>query len=79
MRVKQIIMTESEKKLIEKREDNTNQPIETDYNAHKENPGPSKEAVVEEDKKGAGQMMKWIIPIIIALLFVVYFLVFKKP
>ncbi len=79
MRVKQIVMTESEKKLIEKREDNTNQPIETDYNAHKENPGPSKEAVVEEDKKGAGQMMKWIIPIIIALLFVVYFLVFKKP
>lgn len=71
-------MTESEKKLIEKREDNTNQPIETDYNAHIENPGPSKEAVVEEDKKGAGQMMKWIIPIIIALLFLVYFLVFNK-
>ena len=72
-------MTENEKKLIADRELNTNEPIETDYNAHKENPGPSKEAVVEEDKHGAGQMMKWIIPILVGLMLLVYFLVFKKP
>lgn len=71
-------MTDSEKKLIEKREENTNQPIETDYNAHIENPGPSIEAVVEEDKKGAGQMMKWIIPILVVIMFLVYFFVVKK-
>lgn len=71
-------MTDSEKKLIEKREENTNNPIETDYNAHQENPGPSKEAVVEEDKKGAGQILKWIIPFLVIALAVIYLLMYKK-
>jgi|GEM_PF-2277422 hypothetical protein len=71
-------MTEIDKKQQAEREEFTNEPIETDYNAHKDNPGPPIEAVVEEDKKGAGQMMKWIIPILVIALLLVYFFIVKK-
>ncbi|MFC5284391.1 hypothetical protein [Pedobacter alpinus] len=53
------------------------QGIEHDYNEHKENPGPSEEAVLEKNEKGAGQAMKWIIPIILVILFIVY--MFMRP
>ena len=72
-------MENSEKDKLETREVNTNQPIEKDYEAHKGNPGPSLEAVVEKDEKGAGQMMKWIIPILVVIMFIIYFFVFRKP
>lgn len=49
--------------------------IEHDYNKHKENPGPSEEAVTEKNENGAGQAMKWIIPICIVILFIVYLIV----
>ena len=49
--------------------------VEHDYEHHKENPSASKEAVFEKNEKGAGQAMKWIIPIVIALLFIVYFFI----
>ena len=49
--------------------------IEHDYNQHKENPGPSEEAVTEKNENGAGQAMKWIIPICIVILFIVYLIV----
>lgn len=52
-------------------------PIEHDYEAHKENPGPAP-TVNEPDNKGAGQAMKWIIPIIIVVLIIVWFLFFKN-
>jgi hypothetical protein len=52
-------------------------PIETDYAKHEQDPGPSPQAVNEEDNKGAGQMMKWIIPIIVIILFVLWFLLRK--
>jgi hypothetical protein len=48
--------------------------VERDYNHHKENPGPSEEAIVEKDEEGAGQAMKWIIPILLVILFIVYFI-----
>jgi hypothetical protein len=52
-------------------------PIETDYAKHEEDPGPSPQAVNEPDDKGAGQTMKWIIPIIVAILFILWFLLRK--
>jgi len=61
-----------------KSEENIKSPtgVEHDYEAHKENnPAPSKEAVFEKDEEGAGQTMKWIIPILIVLLFITYFII----
>jgi len=52
-------------------------PIETDYEAHKSNPGPAP-TVNEPDNKGAGQAMKWIIPIVIVILLIVYFVYFRN-
>ena len=52
-------------------------PIETDYEAHKANPGPAP-TVNEPDNKGAGQAMKWIIPIVIVILLIVYFVYFRN-
>ena len=51
-------------------------PIEHDYAAHEQDPGPSPEAVKEENDKGAGPAMKWAIPIIIIILFIVYWFLF---
>ena len=52
-------------------------PIETDYEAHKSNPGPAP-TVNEPDNKGAGQAMKWIIPIVVIILLIVYFVYFRN-
>lgn len=53
---------------------NSNPPaVENNYSEHKQNPGPSSEAVHEDDKKGAGQTLRWIIPIILVLLLIVWF------
>lgn len=52
-------------------------PIEKDYENHKEDPGPAKPAVTEKDENGAGQAMKWIIPIIIIALLVWWFVIRK--
>ncbi|MDQ7949722.1 MAG: hypothetical protein REI78_03670 [Pedobacter sp.] len=54
--------------------ENTNQPvqpIEHNYEAHKSNPGPAP-TVNEPDNKGAGQALKWIIPIAIIALIIFY-------
>lgn len=50
------------------------QPIETNYEEHKENPGAPVEAVVEENKDGAGKMLKYIIPILVLVLLLIWFL-----
>ena len=52
-------------------------PVETNYAAHENNPGPAP-TVNEPDNKGAGQAMKWLIPIIIVVLVVVYLLFFRN-
>jgi len=52
-------------------------PVEHNYGAHKENPGPAP-TVNEPDNKGAGQAMKWIIPIVVVILLIVYFLCFRN-
>jgi hypothetical protein len=51
--------------------------VETNYEAHKENPGPAP-TVNEPDNKGAGQAMKWIIPVIVVALLIVYFFFFRN-
>ncbi|WP_316820031.1 hypothetical protein [Pedobacter gandavensis] len=51
-------------------------PIETNYQKHQEDPGPSRQAVDEYDKNGAAVALKWIIPILIIAL-LIYWLFFK--
>jgi hypothetical protein len=52
-------------------------PIETDYAKHEQDPGPAPQAVNEDDNKGAGQAMKWIIPIIVVVLIILWFIIWK--
>jgi len=56
---------------------NIQPPVEHDYDSHKQNPGPAPEAVYEEDKKGAGSVLRWIIPILVIAL-LIFWLFFKK-
>lgn len=61
---------------MENSENNTNSTppaVEDNYLAHKQNPGPSAEAVQEDNKKGAGQALRWILPIIVILLLIIWF------
>ncbi len=48
--------------------------VEEDYPHHQENPAAPVEAIVEKNEEGGGQAMKWIIPILLVILFVVYFI-----
>lgn len=52
-------------------------PIEHNYEAHVNDPGPAP-TVNEPDNKGAGQALKWIIPIVIVVLLIVYFVYFRN-
>jgi hypothetical protein len=58
--------------------DDQPRPIETDYAHHQQDPGPSPQAVKEENNKGAGPAMKWIIPILIIILLIYWFII-RKP
>ena len=53
----------------------TPQKIETDYEKHKQNPGPSEEAVEEKDKNGASKVLKWILPVLVITLLVIWLIV----
>jgi len=62
-----------------KHTEDSNQPhkaIEHDYAKHENDPGPSPQAVEEYNEKGAGPVMKWIIPILVIAL-LVYWFVFR--
>lgn len=52
-------------------------PVEQDYKKHEDNPGPSPEAVHEENDKGAGPVMKWLIPILILIMLIYWFVIRK--
>lgn len=52
-------------------------PVETDYNKHADHPGPSPEAIKEQNDQGAGPVLKWIIPVLVVLL-MIYWFVFRK-
>lgn len=51
------------------------EPIETNYPEHEQNPGPSEEAVVEKDENGAGKVLRWILPALVAILLICWFIV----
>ncbi|RZK64588.1 MAG: hypothetical protein EOO95_10665 [Pedobacter sp.] len=51
--------------------------VENDYEAHKTNPAPAP-TVNEPDNKGAGQAMKWIIPIAVIALLILWFIFFRN-
>jgi len=54
----------------------TVKPVEHDYAKHENDPGPAPEAVFEDDKEGASKVMKWIIPVLIIILLIVYWIMF---
>lgn len=62
---------------IDDQNKHTTANVETDYDAHKDNPAPAP-TVNEPDNKGAGQAMKWIIPIVVAILLIVWFIFFRN-
>lgn len=60
-----------------KMKDLSPQPVEHDYNKHKNNPGPSPEAVEEKNENGGGLALKWVIPITIFILLAIWYLFFR--
>jgi hypothetical protein len=69
-----------ENNLDPQHRDDSNQPpkpIEQDYAKHADNPGPSPEAVKERNDKGAGPVLKWIVPVLVVIL-MIYWFVFRK-
>lgn len=68
---------ENQSENIDEQNKHTTTDVETDYEAHQENPKPAP-TVNEPDNKGAGQAMKWIIPIVVAILLVVWFVFFRN-
>jgi len=48
--------------------------IEHDYEHHQRNPGPSPEAVHEENEEGAGQALKWVLPPLVLVLIITWLL-----
>jgi uncharacterized protein HemX len=63
----------------EDKSQSTPKPIETDYEKHSDNPGPSRTAVEEKgtNNEGASSVLKWIIPIAIIIGLVVWFVMRK--
>lgn len=59
--------------------ESTPKPIEHDYAKHENDPGPSPQAVKEDNDKGAGPTMKWIIPILIIIMAILYWIFFRHP
>lgn len=53
-------------------------PVEHDYNAHQDDPGPAPEAMEKKGDAPAAKTMNWIILIIIIILFIVYWFMFRK-
>ena len=70
-------MENTDPKFVEN-QDSTPKPVEHDYAKHENDPGPSPQAVEEENDKGAGPTMKWIIPILIIILLIVYWMFFRN-
>ncbi|WP_207531702.1 hypothetical protein [Desertivirga arenae] len=48
--------------------------VEHDYEHHQRNPGPSHEAVHQENDEGAGPALKWIIPPLVLVLIITWLL-----
>lgn len=50
-----------------------NDKAEHDYAHHKQNPGPSKEALEEKSDKPASRLLQWVIIIAIVVLTIIIF------
>ncbi|MEJ7557876.1 MAG: hypothetical protein WKF66_06165 [Pedobacter sp.] len=48
-------------------------PVEHNYAKHENDPGPSPQAVDEYNNKGAGPVLKWILPVIVLILLIFWF------
>lgn len=57
---------------LSKNELESKQPVEHDYEAHKENPAPSREAVEVKNDEKAGSTIKWILPAIVIVLIILW-------
>jgi hypothetical protein len=68
-------MENNDKTNDHKSELEAKQPVEHDYEAHKESPAPAKEAVLEENDKGGGPVLKWILPAIVVVLIILWMVV----
>ncbi|WP_291401988.1 hypothetical protein [Daejeonella sp.] len=70
-------MMENNKLDVNNEEKSIAHPAEHDYEKHKKNPGPSPSALNEEDDKGVGFTLIWIIAIMFILLLIVWFFFFR--
>lgn len=68
---------ENQPENIDEKNKHTTANVETDYDAHKTNPAPAP-TVNEPDNGGAGQAMKWVIPIVVVVLLIVWFVFFRN-
>lgn len=51
---------------------------EDNYPKHRNNPGPSKEAINDQNDEKAGRNINWVIIIAVILLVIAFFLIFKN-
>lgn len=56
------------KEMIENDKNSSKTKVEEDYSAHKENPGPSPQALDEKSDKGSGKLLFWTLFIIVMIL-----------
>lgn len=52
-------------------------PIEHDYAKHEADPGPAPQAIKEKDINGAAVVMRWLIPILVLILLIYWFVIRK--
>jgi hypothetical protein len=56
------------KEMIESDKNSSKTMAEDNYSAHKENPGPSPQALGEKSDKGSGRFLFWILFAIVLIL-----------
>lgn len=70
-------MENSDPKFKENTQGGQSKPVEHDYSNNDQDPGPSPQAVHEKNNKGAGPILKWIIPALLVIMAVLYYLFFN--
>lgn len=58
-------------------ENNPAHPIEHDYEEHKNNPGLAPTAISEDNDKGVGYTIIWVIATIVIILTLIWFFFFR--
>jgi len=70
-------MSTSEEHKDHNLQNDPNLPIETDYEEHKDHPGPPIEAVEEKNENGAGKILQWIVPVLVIILLLIWLVIRK--